>query len=374
METRYSHPEIRDHRSPHQTVYRYHRILTELADAQRAAGLFERDVAAALRATPLVSPNVWERFEMVTRHSTAAYIDALRSSLSLEDARLVYLGLTSSDLQDTADAMQYRDCLAVILDLQQELDAALVHTAPTIELRMGRTHGRVAVPVESGKLYRRAALDLRICKDRLIYSTLPGTLSGPVGEYGTGLSREIEKKALAKLGLAPEPIPTQTVNRSKWARAAFEVYQLIAVCDQLATNHRLLATLDIFTEDFAYGKQKGSSVMPHKRNPIRSERVNGLARVARGYLSAILETASTQWLERDLTNSSVERVAFWDLVDLAAFLLSETAEIVQYGQHFYDPACMYYENDPDELAKRCLAGENPDEVYREIQKRAMENG
>jgi len=153
---------------------------------------------------------------------------------------------------------------------------------------------------------------------------LRANLSGPVGSFSSFLSYYDATVVARGLGLELDNFSTQTADRHAMAEIAMQLVQLVGIAEQVATTQRLasISGVDEFVEDHLDNHQIGSSSMPHKVNPIKSEQVCGLARVARGHLTAILETAHTQWWERDLTNSSVERLAWRDLIGLTAYILN----------------------------------------------------
>ena len=369
MSTRY-YTEVDRLRSPEETVARYHRVLVEVARAQQEAGVFDEDVAAAIENVGPPSPETWKAWESHYHHETAGFVQAQRERIwGQRERSLVYLGMTSSNLQDCADAMVWQQVRSRLSELVQ----GILDLSPwDPRRRMGRTHGRAAEPVPINRVYDRMIRDLQRSFEMLVQTPLMGALAGPVGQYNAALSPEIARAVADNLRIPMDMLPTQTSSRFRVGQAAMGLVQLIGACEQIATHHRLqsISEIDEFREAFAEGTQKGSSVMPHKRNPMISERICGLARVARGYLSAILETAHTQWWERDLTNSSVEREAFWPLASLAVYILEQTLDVLSAGQT-YSPWSLDPETPTpsEELVERVLSGEDPEHVYREIQER-----
>lgn len=351
---------------------RHHRVLIEVAQAQQDAEIIPPGVARALRVAGPPLPERWRYWEEELRHETAAFVAAQAERIEDDRARsLIYLGMTSSNLQDTSDAIVWTQILGRFRKL-----AALIPASPQNAdgQRVGRTHGQQAEVVRVMAVYERFRRDLSQALERLIHEPLLASLGGPVGEYSPQLTPEIAELAAWRLGVELDLHPTQTASRHRVGVVAANLVHVIGACEQLATHHRLSAITEIgeFREGFDAGVQKGSSVMPHKRNPIRSERICGLARVARGHLAAILETANTQWWERDLTNSSVERSAFWSLVNLTAFILDETTLVLREGavQH---PGVAEIRSWSGELTRRVLDGQDREEAYRDLQREAHDD-
>jgi adenylosuccinate lyase len=360
------------------------RVLAQVAHAQHQLGLTATNVQPAIdklieRFTGEWADferfiHEWERREEAVHHETAAFVDVVRSFLRVEGRAAVYWGMTSSDLTETTDAVIYRNIVETCFTSELIKLEQLLETSVNInEKRRGRTHGQLAEPVSCNATYLRAARDLSWARHAMHTSMLHGKLSGPVGEYNAAVTPDVESMVGGKLSIQMDAYAAQTADKFILARAAMAQIQLVGLCEQLATFHRIgsIAGVDLYAEGFKRDEQKGSSIMPYKRNPIKSERICGLARVCRGHLSAILETSYTQWWERDLTNSSVERTAFWDLVQLSYFILAETVQVLEGGHWLPDP---FYDEDTwespvDELIKRQGAGEDPEEVYRDIQGR-----
>lgn len=373
MSTRY-HTMVDQIRSPEETAARYHRVLEAVAQAQEDAGIYPDTVSLALRHAGPPTVGAWQAWERQYRHETAGFVQAQRELVRDPRIRsLVYLGLTSSNLQDCSDALAWREVRSRLAALVGEIEDLAPWDPRT---RVGRTHGRVAEPVPTNAVYDRMTRDLRRSFVMLTQVPLMGALGGPVGQYNEALTPAIAKAVADDLNIPMDMHPTQTSSRFRVGQAAMGLIQMIGACEQIATHHRLQAIsgVDEFRESFAEGTQKGSSVMPHKRNPIASERICGLARVARGYLVPILETAHTQWWERDLTNSSVEREAFWPLAGLAVYILEQTLDVLSRGQTYspwhLDPECVPQVQTPsEELIRRVLDGEDHEAVYREIQER-----
>ncbi len=268
----------------------------------------------AIRAATFTVAAVNER-ERVTDHDTAAFVDVLSASAG-EAGRFIHFGLTSSDVLDTGLALQIKAVGELILPDARALVAELAAGARrhVQTLCVGRTHGIHAEPTSFGIKLAGFAFEAQrnaLRLERAFAQASVGALSGAVGTY-SATSPEFERRVLARLGLEAEPVSTQVVPRDRHA----ELLQAIALAgaglERLATEIRHLARTEVgeAREPFSAG-QKGSSAMPHKRNPIKSEQISGLARLLRGYAQAAVEDVAL-WHERDISHSSVERIALPD--------------------------------------------------------------
>ena len=268
----------------------------------------------AIRAATFTVEDVNER-EKVTDHDTAAFVDVLSASAG-PAGRWIHHGLTSSDVLDTGLALQLRRVAEIVLpDSRRLVDAlAAVAREHVHTLCAGRTHGIHAEPTTFGIKLAGFAFEAARNSDRLdraFAQAAIGALSGAVGTY-SATSPEYEERVLARLGLPREPVSTQVVPRDRHAELLAAIALAGAGLERFATEVRHLARTEVgeVREPFGRG-QKGSSSMPHKRNPIKSEQVVGLARLLRGNAMAALEDV-TLWHERDISHSSVERVILPD--------------------------------------------------------------
>jgi len=285
----------------------------------------------AIRAATFTVQEINER-EKVTDHDTAAFVDVLSASAG-PAGRWIHHGLTSSDVLDTGLALQLRQVAEIVLPDSRRLVEALaaaardhVHT-----LCVGRTHGIHAEPTTFGIKLAGFAFEAHRNADRLeraFAQAAVGALSGAVGTYST-TSPEFEERVLARLGLAREPVSTQVVPRDRHAELLGAIALAGAGMERFATELRHLGRTEVgeVREPFGRG-QKGSSSMPHKRNPIKSEQVVGLARVLRGNASAALEDVSL-WHERDISHSSVERVILPDSTILLDHMQRRVLSLVE---------------------------------------------
>ncbi len=311
MIPRYTRPELEAIWSDHARFEAMREV--EVAACEEMDGPTPAELEA-IRAASFTVEEINER-EKVTDHDTAAFVDVLAASAG-PAGRWIHHGLTSSDVLDTGLALQLRRCGEEVLPGARRLVEVLaararehVHT-----LCVGRTHGIHAEPTTFGiKLAGFAFEADRNARrlERAFAQVAVGAISGAVGTY-SATSPEFEHRVLARLGLEREPVSTQVVARDRHA----ELLQAIALAgaglERFATEIRHLARTEVgeVQEPFAAG-QKGSSAMPHKRNPIKSEQVTGLARLLRGNAQAGLENVAL-WHERDISHSSVERVILPD--------------------------------------------------------------
>jgi adenylosuccinate lyase len=285
----------------------------------------------AIRASTFAVEAVNER-ERVTDHDVAAFVDVLAESAG-EAGRWIHFGLTSSDVLDTALALQLRAAGDVVLAGAYSLVAAL-HARTREHARtlcVGRTHGVHAEPTTFGLKLAGFAFEAHRNATRLeraFAQAAVGTVSGAVGTYAA-TSPDYEARVLARLGLEREDISTQVVARDRHAELMGAIALAGAGLERLATEIRHLQRTEVreVEEPFRAG-QKGSSAMPHKRNPIKSEQISGLARVLRGNAQAALENVAL-WHERDISHSSVERVILPDSTILLDYLQHAATTLVE---------------------------------------------
>jgi adenylosuccinate lyase len=286
---------------------------------------------AAIRGASFTVEAVDER-ERVTEHDVAAFVDVLAASVG-EAGRWIHFGLTSSDVLDTALALQLRAAGEVIVPGAKALAAALAARAREHAgtLCVGRTHGVHAEPTTFGIKLAGFAFEAHRNAERLqraFEQVAVGAVSGAVGTYAA-TSPEFEAGVLARLELAREEVSTQVVPRDRHAELLSAIALAGAGLERFATEVRHLQRTEVreAQEPFRAG-QKGSSAMPHKRNPIKSEQISGLARVLRGNAQAALENVAL-WHERDISHSSVERVILPDSTILLDYLQHRAIALVQ---------------------------------------------
>lgn len=289
---------------------------------------------AAEQSGPLSVERVAE-LEGRTHHELLAFLAHVEERLG-DEARFLHFGLTSSDVLDTVLAIQLRDATQVVRrGLREQLLPALRQQAEAHRetLMMGRSHGIHAEPVTAGLLFLGAYAELARAEERLARAEQQvsvGKLSGAVGVYGSGgMSPMVEEVALRALGLTAETVATQVVARDRHAELLQAMALLAAAIERLAVNLRHLQRTEVgeIEEAFAIG-QKGSSAMPHKKNPISAENLCGLARLVRGQAQVALENIAL-WHERDISHSSVERVIAPDVTTLCDYMVQRAARLVR---------------------------------------------
>jgi adenylosuccinate lyase len=309
------------------------RVETLVLAAQASAGTVPADAVAAVRAAPPPTPEAVAAHEAVTDHDVIAFLSAWADNTSPRSAAAyVHFGMTSSDLLDTALALQLAEATDLLTGRVSELVAvlrehALAHAGT---LRAGRTHGIHAEPDVWGHRVADFAFAMARCRDRLRRArgaVSIGKLSGPVGTY-SNIEPAIEAVVMAELGLRPADVASQVVFRDGIAEWVSALALTATACEAIALEIRHGQRTEVaeLAEPFAAG-QKGSSAMPHKRNPVRSERICGLARVVRAYVTPVTEGMAL-WHERDISHSSVERVALADAAILTDYLLHLTTRLM----------------------------------------------
>jgi len=273
-----------------------------------------------------------KEIEKTTRHDMLAFIESINEKLGNE-SKYVHQGLTSSDIKDTARALQMKESVELILKDLNEMKKVLKEKAILHKktIMIGRTHGVHAEPVTWGlKMalwYEEIKRHIKRMENILDLVSV-GQVSGAVGTY-TSVSPKIEEEVCKKLGLKPAPISNQIMQRDRQSDFLNHLALIAASLEKFATEIRNLQRTDILEVEEGFRKgQKGSSAMPHKKNPIVCERITGLARVVRGNVVPGLENISL-WHERDLTHSSVERVILPDSSILVDYALQKFKEVLE---------------------------------------------
>jgi len=311
-------------------------LAVELAalDAWAQVGVVPPDVARAVRehaAAP--TPERVAEIERGTNHDLAAFVDAVGETLDGEGRRWLHYGLTSSDVLDTALALAVREAGVLLLAEVDRAFAAVLGRAEEQRdtLTMGRTHGVHAEPTTFGLKLAGWAFELARDRDRLEHALggmNVGKLSGAVGTYAT-TSPDVERIVCETLGLEPAPSSTQVLPRDLHAELTAALALLASSLERFAVEIRHLARTELREVEEPFGRgQKGSSAMPHKRNPIVSERICGLARLVRGYALVGFENVAL-WHERDISHSSAERVALPDAFLVLDYMLDRFAWLVE---------------------------------------------
>jgi adenylosuccinate lyase len=279
-------------------------------------GAVPADAVARIRERAVPpSPVRVAEIEERTQHDLAAFVDAVAQELG-EDGRWFHFGLTSSDVLDTALALQAREACLLLLDGLEKAFTAVVRRAEEhrTTVMAGRTHGVHAEPITFGAKLAGWAFELERESDRVeraLAGISVGKIAGAVGVYGSG-DPEVERVACGRLGLMPEPVATQVIPRDRHAELLSTLALCAASLERYALEIRHLARTEVGEVQEPFGRgQKGSSAMPHKRNPIVAERICGLARVVRAASVVGLEDVAL-WHERDISHSSAERVVVPD--------------------------------------------------------------
>jgi adenylosuccinate lyase len=304
-----------------------------VVEALAMQGALPEEDAAQVRETASFTVEAVKEREKVTDHDVAAFVDVVAESVG-EAGRWVHHGLTSSDVLDTALALQLAQAgLLLVGGARAFRDALVARAREHVDtLCVGRTHGIHAEPTTFGVKLAGFAFEAHRNLRRLeraVEAVSVGALSGAVGTYAAN-GPEIEADVLRKLGIGREDVSTQVVPRDRHAELLSTIALVGAGLERFATEIRHLQRTEVreVEEPFRAGAQKGSSAMPHKRNPIVSERICGIARLLRGYAQAGLEDVAL-WHERDISHSSAERVALPDatiLLDYAQHLAIGLAE------------------------------------------------
>ena len=314
---------------------KYQRWLdVELAVTETLAeqGVIPTQDAAEIKSRASFSVDRINEIEAEVRHDVIAFTTSVAEYVG-PASRFFHYGLTSSDVLDTALALQVRDASDVILaDLQRLLDV-LKKRAQEFKTTVivGRTHGIHAEPTTFGLKLALLYDEVKRQQARFAEATETmrvGKLSGAVGTFAH-LSPDIEEKVMAKLNLKAAPASSQVIQRDRHAHYITSLALIGATLEKIAVEVRHLQRTEVReAEEFFSAKQKGSSAMPHKRNPITSEQIAGLARILRSNAVAAMENVAL-WHERDISHSSVERIIFPDSTILADYLLDKTTTLVE---------------------------------------------
>lgn len=344
-------------------------------------GIAKPGISEKISSVSVEAEEVYER-EKVTNHDLASFVDILQNKVG-EGSNWIHYGLTSSDVVDTSNSLLIKESLEVLIKLVDDLLNEIKNRAINEQNTkiIGRTHGVFAEETFLGNILGNWYLEIKRNLDRL--STAKenisyGKLSGPVGNY-TVVTPEIEDKTLKKLDLKAEKFASQIVSRDRYAEVVSAISILASSYDRIAGNLRSYQRSEIseIFEPFKEG-QKGSSAMPHKKNPIGSERISGLSRIIRGYSVSSLENM-VLWNERDISNSSVERVIIPDSFNIACFMTTELTSIIKHMVINYEQINKNLENAKNKsisqkvLSELVNSGIDRDKAYRSIQNLIFEN-
>jgi len=314
---------------------KYQRWLdVELAATEVLAqeGIIPKDAAAEIKTKAAFSVDRINAIEAEVKHDVIAFTSSVAEYVG-PASRYFHFGLTSSDVLDTAMALQVAEASAIILEGLQRLVDVLKKRAHEFKTSVivGRTHGIHAEPTTFGLKLAIWHDEVRRHQHRMkdaAETMRVGKLSGAVGTFAH-LSPEIEEKVMRKLNLKPAPAASQVVQRDRHAHYISTLALIGATLEKIAVEVRHLQRTEVReAEEYFSAKQKGSSAMPHKRNPITSEQIAGLARMLRSNAIAAMENVAL-WHERDISHSSVERIIFPDSTILTDYLLDKTATLIE---------------------------------------------
>jgi adenylosuccinate lyase len=331
---RYTLPEIGRVWSEAHKYEVWCRVETLVLEAQAKAGVVPTSALDPVRNAKPPTPERVAEIEAVTEHDVIAFLTAWADNTEPRDAaKYVHFGMTSSDLLDTALAVQLTEVTDILLAKADHLiavlrDHALEHRDT---IRVGRTHGIHAEPDVWGHRVADFAFAMARCRDRLRTArqfVAKCAISGAVGTY-SNIDPSVEEAVAAQLGLEPAEVSTQVVMRDGISEWVATLATTATVCEAVAleVRHGQRTEVGELSEPFGTG-QKGSSAMPHKKNPIISERICGLARIVRAQVTPVLEGIPL-WHERDISHSSVERIALPDASIATDYLLHLTARLVE---------------------------------------------
>ena len=300
-------------------------------EAMAALGQIPKEDAAAIRARAKFSASEIAEIEKRTNHDVIAFLENVAASVG-PAARWMHQGLTSSDVLDTTLAVQMTEASRLLAEDLKELRAVVAESACRYKMTpmIGRSHGIHAEPVTFGLKLALMYDEFGRAEERLAQTTeriRVGKLSGAVGTHAH-LDPKIERSVCEKLGLKSATLSTQIIQRDRHAEFSTTLALIASSIDRWATEFRHLQRTEVLEVEEFFGEgQKGSSAMPHKRNPITGERLSGLARVIRGYAVTALENVAL-WHERDISHSSAERIILPDACTLLDYMLVKLRELV----------------------------------------------
>jgi adenylosuccinate lyase len=331
MIERYALPEMTAVWSEANKLAVWKQVEMLVVEAWVELGVATAEAAEAVRAAPEVDPLAWKELERTTNHDLAAFVDLLAESVAV-GGEWVHFGLTSSDVVDTANGVFLKEAANLLL---RRIEALFdVIKAKAFEYRdtpiVGRTHGIWAEPTSFGLKLASWAFEMERDYRRMANardSVAVGKISGAVGTYAH-TPPAVEAYVCAKLGLGVEAASSQITHRDRHAEFLNAIALTGSSLERFATEIRHLQRSEVGEARESFGSgQKGSSAMPHKRNPIASENITGISRLLRGYASVGMENVAL-WHERDISHSSTERVTFPDATGLLDYALARTARLI----------------------------------------------
>jgi len=329
---RYTLPEMGELWTETHKLKTWLQVEIAACEAQAELGYIPAEAVAEIKAKANFDPQRVLEIEKEVKHDVIAFLTNVNEYVG-DVGRYIHVGMTSSDVLDTALALQLVASLELIMSQLETLIQAVRQKAQEHRntIMIGRSHGIHAEPITFGFKLAGWLAELLRHRDRLCElqkRIAVGKISGAVGTYAN-VDPQIEAIACQNLGLEPDPASTQIVSRDRHAEFVQVLALVAASIERFAVEIRNLQRTDVLeVEEFFSKGQKGSSAMPHKRNPIRSERLTGMARVIRGNAIAALENVAL-WHERDISHSSVERMILPDSCTLMHFMLVETTDLVK---------------------------------------------
>lgn len=332
MIPRYTRPEMGRIWSDENRFQKWLDVEIATAEVEAEAGMIPARAARAIRRKGRFEVKQIREIEARVKHDVIAFTTSVAAHIGPE-ARYLHYGLTSNDVVDTAQALLVTESSALLLAGLDRLAAALKKRAFEFKHTpmAGRTHGVHAEPITFGLKFANWYAESQRNRARLVNvaeELRVGKLSGAVGTYAH-LSPALERKICARLGLKPAGIATQVISRDRHAFFLSTLAVIAASLEKIALEIRGLQRTEVReAEEYFGGEQKGSSAMPHKRNPVTAEQICGLARVVRSNAEAGLENVAL-WHERDISHSSVERIILPDSIILVDYLLHKTAALVE---------------------------------------------
>ena len=380
MIKRYLINEIEDIWNQNNKISTWKKVESSVTKQLEDAGIVPKGLSAEILKVNISLEELEER-EKITNHDVASFVDILQNKIQ-KNSEWVHYGLTSSDIVDTSNSLLIIESLDFLLIQVDELIKTLKNLAIKEKNTkiIGRTHGVFAEITFLGNIFSNWLLEINRNKQRIVKAKeniSVGKFSGAVGNYSI-LNQEIEERALSSLELKPELFASQIVSRDRYAEVIIAIGMLGSCFDRISQNLRGYQRSEVGEIFESFSKeQKGSSAMPHKKNPITSERVSGISRILRGYVITSLENISL-WHERDISNSSVERIIFPDGFNLISFATIEMEKLFSNIQINHEKI-----NSNIDLAKvsiltqACLShlitkGVDRDEAYRFIQSQSFE--
>lgn len=332
MIERYDSPEISDIWKDQNKFSTYLKVEIALIKAMEG-NLIPEGISEAIKGKCKANPERIKEIEQTTKHDVIAFCQSITEDLPNGVSKYFHFGVTSSDIIDTATNLQIKNSVDLILKQYKKLLKALEGKAREYRLClcMGRSHGMNAEPMSFGQKFLSAYAEFYRHYQALsdyYENDITGQFSGAVGNY-TILNTDIEKTALESLGLKPEPVSTQVIPRDRITKLVSINAMIASAIERLAVEIRLLHHSDIgeVNEGFANG-QKGSSIMPHKKNPVSGENLCGIARVIRSHLTIAHEN-NALWHERDISHSSAERMMLPDNLGLTFYAIKRLASTIE---------------------------------------------